>query len=206
MLPIVHKTREIAQALSRKIPKYITLDETRLLLSARLRETNYIAWFLCLMLLRTGARVSELLAVRLGDIDYSNRTIRIVTAKRSLHERFVPVQADVLAAVGEWVTIQAQRGRQISRKDKLFAFGRISAFLRVKEAFRFAGLERVDDRGKSNSHPHVLRHTFAVINLAQGVPITVLAEWLGHASIQNTLIYTKILAQHSKHWAEQVQW
>lgn len=110
MLPVVHKTREIAQALSRKIPKYITLDETRLLLSSRLKETDYVSWFLCLMLLRTGARVSELLSVRLGDVDYNNRTIRIVTAKRETHERFVPVQADVLASIGEWVTLQAQWG------------------------------------------------------------------------------------------------
>lgn len=206
MLPIVHSPREIARALSRKIPKYITLDESRALLSDRLKDNNYISWFLCLMLLRTGARVSELLAVRLGDVDYNNRTIRIVTKKRQSHERFVPVQTDVLAAVGEWITIQAQSGRTITRNDRLFNFGRTMAFLRVKEAFRVAKIEKDDDKGKSNAHPHTLRHSYAIVNLAQGVPITTVSEWLGHSSIQNTLVYTKIIAQHSRHWAEQVQW
>ena len=45
MLPVV-QAREIAQALSRKIPKYITLDETRLLMSTRLKEADYVSWFL----------------------------------------------------------------------------------------------------------------------------------------------------------------
>lgn len=191
---------------SRKIPKYLTLDEARALVSPRLKDENYVSWFLCLLLLRTGARVSELLSLRLGDIDYNNRTIRIVTEKRHSHERFVPIQTDVLAAVGEWITLQAQSGRTITRKDRLFSFGRTMAFLRVREAFQLTCIEKTDDKGKSNAHPHTLRHTFAVINLAQGVPITVLAEWLGHASIQNTLVYTRIIAQHSRHWAEQVQW
>ncbi len=165
-----------------------------------------MSWFLCLMLLRTGARISELLAVCLGDVDYNNQTIRFVTQKRESHERFVPVQTDVLAAIGEWITLQAQSGRTITRKDRLFSFGRIMAFLRVREAFKLTGIEKTDGKGKSNAHPHTLRHTFAVVNLAQGVPVTVLAEWLGHASIQNTLIYTRILAHHSRHWVEQVRW
>ncbi|MDR7869115.1 MAG: site-specific integrase [Sporomusaceae bacterium] len=178
MLPVVHSPREIARALSRKVPKYITLDESRALLSDRLKDENYVSWFLCLMLLRTGARVSELLAVRLGDVDYNNQTIRIVTEKRQSHERFVPVQADILAAVGEWITIQAQSGRTIARKDRLFNFGRIMAFLRVRDAFQLAGIEKVDDKGKSNAHPHSLRHTYSIINLAQGVPIITVSEWL----------------------------
>lgn len=206
MLPVVHSPREITRALSRKVPKYITLDDTRALLCPLLKEEDYVSWFLCLLLLRTGARISELLAVRLGDVDYTNQTIRIVTEKRESHERFVPVQTDVLAAIGEWVTLQAQSGRTITRKDRLFSFRRTMAFLRVREAFQKAGIEKVDDRHHSNAHPHTLRHSYAVINLAQGVPITVLAEWLGHSSIQNTLIYTKIIAQHSRHWAQQVQW
>lgn len=206
MLPIIHSPRELARVTSRKIPKYLTLDEARSLVSPLLKDDNYISWFLCLLLLRTGARISELLSIRLGDVDYNNRTIRIITEKRQSHERFIPVQTDVLAAVGEWITLQAQSNRTITRKDRLFNFGRTMAFLRVREAFKNANIEKKDDKGKSNAHPHTLRHTFAVINLAQGVPITVLAEWLGHASIQNTLIYTKIIAQHSKHWAEKVQW
>jgi site-specific recombinase XerD len=133
-------------------------------------------------------------------------TIRIITEKRQSHDRFVPVQADVLAAIGEWISTQAQAGRTIACKDRLFAFGRTMAFLRVREAFQSTGIGKTDDKGESNAHPHTLRHTFAVISLAQGVPIIVLAEWLGHASIQNTLIYTKIIAQHSRHWAGQVQW
>jgi integrase/recombinase XerC len=59
---------------------------------------------------------------------------------------------------------------------------------------------------KERSHPHSFRHTYAIVNLAQGVPVTVVQEWLGHANILNTLIYTRILAQHSKGFAEQVQW
>jgi len=206
LLPITYKPREMARMSFRKIPKYLTLDEARSLVSPLLKEADYVSWFLCLLLLRTGARISELLSVHLGDVDFNNRTMRIITEKRTSHERFVPVQDDVLAAIGEWITLQAQAGQAITRRDRLFSFGRTTAFLRVREAFHITGIAKAADKGRSNAHPHTLRHSFAVINLAQGVPITVLAEWLGHASIQNTLIYTKIIAQHSRHWAEQVRW
>lgn len=142
MLPIAHKTRELVRLASHKLPKYLTLDEARTLVSPRLKDENYVSWFLCFMLLRTGARISELPSVRLGGIDFNNVTVRIITEKRESHERFVPVQADVLAAIGEWITLQAHAGRIINRRDKLFSFGRTTAFLRVREAFHITGIEK----------------------------------------------------------------
>jgi site-specific recombinase XerD len=39
-----------------------------------------------------------------------------------------------------------------------------------------------------------------------GVPLVVLNEWLGHADIRNTLIYTKVTAQDTRAYYEQINW
>lgn len=179
----------------RSLPKYFTLDELRIILSDSAKDFDYDSWFLCFILARTGARISELLKVKLSDIDFSAKTIKFETLKREHHVRYVPVKAEVLAAIGERIA-----RRSLYKNDYLFKIARKTAYNRVKKLCEYAGL------GDERAHPHTFRHTYAIINLAQGVPVTVVQEWLGHANILNTLIYTRILAQHSKQFAENIQW
>ncbi|MFZ0450388.1 MAG: site-specific integrase, partial [Desulfatiglandaceae bacterium] len=57
---------------------------------------------------------------------------------------------------------------------------------------------------KGRRHPHVFRHGFAVNAVLSGVPPLVLRRWLGHASIDTTLIYTEVLAQDTKGYLEKM--
>ncbi|SDF31599.1 tyrosine-type recombinase/integrase [Sporolituus thermophilus] len=196
MLPVATSKKALAIAINQKVPKYFSLDEVRQILSPLHKEKNYRAWFLFLFLVRTGARVSEALKVRVTDIDFGNKVISIPTMKRPGNPvRSVPIKDDFIGAIGEYI---AREG--LTRESKLFKFKRVTAYLYIRNLCREAGIN--DDR----AHPHTCRHTFAIVNLAQGVPVTVVQEWLGHANILNTLIYTRILAQHSRGFAEQVVW
>lgn len=196
MLPIATNKKAIALAINGKVPKYFTLDEVRQILNPIQKQENYKPWFFFFFLVRTGARVSEALKVRVSDIDFSNKVIQIQTMKRPGNPvRSVPIKDDFVGAIGEYI---AREG--LLRESRLFKFHRVTAYLYVRNLCHAAGI--TDDR----AHPHTCRHTFAIVNLAQGVPVTVVQEWLGHANILNTLIYTRILAQHSRGFAEQVNW
>jgi len=54
-------------------------------------------------------------------------------------------------------------------------------------------------------HPHLLRHCFAVHSLASGIPITVLKDLLGHASVLTTMVYLKIVPQDAQTFLSHVR-
>lgn len=193
-LPAINNQRSLSRTFSRTLPKYFTAEEVNLILTDSLKEKKYKAYFLCLFLWNTGVRVSEALSVRVKDINLMGRTMRVDTLKRNNHERVIPLQTGFVGEIALWIN---QNG--LKRDDRLFDFSRRTAFNLVRSACSQAGIS--DDR----CHPHTFRHSFAVNCLLQGVPITVLQEWLGHRDISKTLIYTKILAHDSRQFIEGVK-
>jgi site-specific recombinase XerD len=87
----------------------------------------------------------------------------------------------------------------IKPNEKLFPLSRIRVYQIVQQAGEKAGLD--EDR----RHPHVFRHGYAVNAVLSGVPPLVLRRWLGHASMDTTLIYTEVLAQVTKEYLERMK-
>jgi site-specific recombinase XerD len=192
MLPVPVGQRALAKRFS-QLPKYFSFDEVDRILSDSLKREHYDDWFLCNFMWQTGTRVSEALSVLHQDIDYTARTARVVTLKRTAHERIIPLKPEFLLEIQLYRQHQEQR-QTTKRRDlrKIFNYNRATAYNYVVEACALAGIR--DDR----AHPHTFRHSFAVNCLIHGVPITKLQQWLGHANILNTLIYT-VLAGREDH-------
>jgi len=79
--------------------------------------------------------------------------------------------------------------QKLKDKDKIFNITRRTAYNWIKSACEIARL--ADDR----AHPHTFRHSFAIAAVMNGINIITINKWLGHADIQNTLIYLKIVAK-----------
>lgn len=186
--------RDISRAFSRSLPKYFTAEEIRQIVSESLRAGEYEAWFLCLFLWQTGARIGEAVSTKTDDIDLYGRTIRIRTLKREKHTRVIPTQPGFVGEVALWIN-----HNELKRGDSIFNFTIRTAQNMVKKACKIASIE--DER----AHPHTFRHSFAINCIQQGVPITVLKEWLGHRDITKTLIYTQILAHDTRVFMENVR-
>jgi site-specific recombinase XerD len=194
MLPATINKKSLTKSFLLPLPKYFTQDEVGMILGGGLRREDYSSWFLCLFLWSTGMRVSEALSVKVEDIDLMGKAVRVSTLKRHNHERVIPLQNGFVGEISIWIN---QNG--LTREDKLFRFNRSTAFNKVRKACRFVGLN-----GKRD-HPHTFRHSFAVNCITQGVPVTVLREWLGHRDITKTLIYTQVLAQDTRVFMDNVQ-
>jgi integrase len=69
----------------------------------------------------------------------------------------------------------------------------------VREACTKAGIE------KKRSHPHVLRHSFAVNAVLQRVPLPILQRWMRHSDINNTMVYLQILSQDTRDFYEALE-
>jgi site-specific recombinase XerD len=176
--------RSITKVAAAELPKYFTRDEVARLLSATTSERDRL---LGEVMWQTGVRVSELLALTAGAIDWEAQVLRVVTLKRRGHVRTIPLRPDLLGKLARHV---AEGG--IGPDRRLFALTRQRVHQIVTAAARRAGLPA--DR----AHPHTLRHSFAVACVLARVPVLVLNAWLGHASLEATLVYTRILCADSR--------
>jgi integrase len=191
-LPITSK-KHLAITLAKELPPYFTKPEIDQILSNLWQKQKLRDYLLVLLLWQTGARISELLNVKVSDIDFFNATIKLQTLKRKVRtERAIPVKPQTLGLLALYIN---QFGLQ--KNDKIFKISRQQAFRIVKRA-----VLEVFPGDTKRAHPHILRHSFAVYCLSQGVPITVVRSWLGHRNITSTLVYTQALAQDTRRFFE----
>jgi integrase/recombinase XerD len=146
----------------------------------------------------TGVRISELVGLRLGDVDLESALLRAFG--KGAKERVVPVGRHAVDALDDWLgaggrprLVPEQWAR---RGDAEAVFlnrrgGRLTrqgAWLVVKRWGAAVGLD-------AKLTPHVLRHSCATHMLDHGADIRAVQEMLGHASVSTTQVYTKVSAE-----------
>ena len=145
---------------------------------------------------RTGIRVSELIAIRVQDIDFDNRAIVIKVqkmrkkdAKAKERRRIVPVDQGTLDMVEEYLKWRKQFPY---KGELLFPITR----QRVNQIFwklgSRAGIKEIGDPTISRHrklHPHHLRHSFSIHCIKRGMSVERLQKILGHQSPTTTSVY-----------------
>ncbi len=180
------------------IPKPLGEDEVEALLAAVVGDEPVALRDRALLelLYATGARISEVCGLSLGDIDLASRTTRLFG--KGAKERIVPFGRVAADAVEIWLSADGRprmvpdRWSRRGDSEALFLnrrgarISRQSAWAMVKEAGGRAGIaaERLS--------PHVLRHSCATHLLDHGADLRVVQELLGHASVSTTQVYTKV--------------
>lgn len=186
----------------RRLPKALTVTEVTDLISATKREGDPISLrdhAIIELLYGTGARVSEIVGLDIGDFSQSEvEGTPISTVKlrgKGSKERIVPVGSFAKAALEEYlVRIRPNlltKSRSARVETALFLnqrgsrLSRQSAWQVISDAADAIGL-------KGKVSPHVFRHSYATHLLDGGADIRVVQELLGHASVTTTQIYTLI--------------
>ena len=174
------------------IPKFLNREQIEKLIAApdRAKPSGLRDRAMLELLYATGIRVTELILLRMSNLDLRLGVVR-VTGKGN-KQRMVPVHSVALNAVSDYV----ERGRPLLLKGKttpyLFATARGSAMTRqafwasIKLNGRKAGIFH-------NLSPHVLRHTFATHLLEGGADLRSVQTMLGHADLSTTEIYTHVV-------------
>ena len=144
------------------------------------------------LLYATGVRVSEIIAIKIGAIDFKNRTIRVFGKGRK--ERMVIFSKSCLKTLLDYL----KKSPTKHFNDFLFTNAK-------GEQLTGRGVEYILDQIQNKCgiqlglHPHVLRHTFATHLLEGGADLRVIQELLGHESINTTQVYTHITEEAMKH-------
>lgn len=144
----------------------------------------------------TGCRISEMIAVKWGGIDFARGTI-VVTGKGS-KDRLVVLGTPSLAAlrrlracVARHDRALASNGMDVFLSDRLQAISARFVQRRMKYYLASAGLP-------TDLSPHKLRHSFATHLLDAGADLRSVQEMLGHASLSTTQVYTHVSVEHLK--------
>ena len=153
------------------------------------------------MLYATGLRVSELVALKLLEVNQDMGVVRVFG--KGGKERMVPIGEEASA----WLTRYLEDGRpQLLRRaqsDAVFVTARGAAMTRQAFWYLIKKHARAAVPGKAMS-PHTLRHAFATHLLNHGADLRVVQMLLGHADISTTQIYTHVARErlkllHQKH-------
>lgn len=140
------------------------------------------AWFL--LMLHTGLRSGEVRRLKLGDIDWAERRVRIEQSK-GLKDRLVPLSRATLAALQEYLVV---RGPATALPANVFIHQHQPLGLRYFQI----RLKNYGEMTGFHVTPHQLRHTCATLLLNAGAPILVVQMVLGHKWVTTTLGYARL--------------
>jgi site-specific recombinase XerD len=176
----------VARKIQLKIPQYLPRamdpDDVRGLVSV-VKESRDRA--MILVLLRTGMRISELLALKVDDIKITDQRVVIHEGAKTHRGRVVYVSDDARDALKMWLT------KRDPLREFLF-YGRTSRLSYTSARHMFEKYLRRAELVHKGYTLHCLRHTFASELLNAGMRIEYLQELMGHDSIQVTRRYAKL--------------
>jgi len=191
-----HATRDPSERLEspkqwRTLPTVLTVAEVGRLLAApntdeplAMRDRALLEFAYA-----TGARVSEVVAMKPQDLLYEDGLARIFG--KGAKQRIVPVGRRALGAVALYAREIRPRFDRGKTRGVLFLnargtpLSRVGAWMVIKRAAKLAGLTK-------RVTPHTLRHSFATHLLEGGADLRAVQEMLGHADLATTQLYTHV--------------
>jgi len=169
--------------------KYLTADERNRFIDAARRQPFPIDTF-CLTLAYSGARISEVLALRARSIDPAAGIIVFESLKKRRRGvyRQVPVPDILLAELEKCHALS-----HMVANAPLWNWSRTTAWKAVKRVMAEASV------APFCASPKALRHAFGVVGIAEAqVPLNMMQKWLGHARIETTAIYANAVGPEER--------
>ncbi len=138
------------------------------------------------MLYSTGIRRIELIGIKIKDIDFSAKRIKVLGKRNK--ERFIPMLESTISLLKEYMDYRNEL-KKIHNKDFLFL---TSKGEKIYENLVYRITNKYFDyvSTKVKKSPHILRHSFATHLLNNGADLNAVKDLLGHSSLAATQVYT----------------
>jgi integrase/recombinase XerC len=138
------------------------------------------------LLYSTGMRRAELIGLKTFDVDYKNKTIKVLGKRNK--ERYIPLMPSLIDVLQQYdnerlKVVTAAGGDYLLLTKKGLKIYDTLVYRLINDYFSRAST-------KVKKSPHILRHTFATHMLNQGADLNAVKELLGHASLASTQVYT----------------
>ena len=174
-----------------RLPKVVSVKEIDEMLHNNLTPLEHV---IIELLYSCGLRVSELVNLKINDIDLSSKYVRCFG--KGSKERIIPIGEQAKSVVKEFLP---------TRDFLIKKFGLTTKNLLIKDNGHFVTRQDIysfiHNQGKlihKNISPHTLRHSFATHLLENGADLRVVQELLGHSDVSTTQLYTHISKKRLK--------
>ncbi len=195
-----------------RYPDTLTVEQVNELLKENAKRTDDFMLrdqAILELMYASGVRASELINIKMREIDYRSRTIKVYGKGKK--ERIVPFGRTAEAAMKKY----AEKSRPILASLRTSNKSQESFFLSGKgENLTVRGLEYILKQVEIKTgcryglHPHEMRHSFATHLLDNGADLRLIQELLGHESLDTTQVYTHVskktmLKEYAEHFPRQ---
>ena len=175
----------------KRLPKVISLKEIEEMLHSDLTPLQAVVMEL---LYSCGLRVSELVNLKLNDIDIRSKYVRCFG--KGSKERIIPVGHKAIDKLNEYMPYRALIVSKYNLDTKRLLISDNGRLINRQDIYTF-----IHEKGKlihKNISPHTLRHSFATHLLENGADLRVVQELLGHSDVSTTQLYTHISKKRLK--------
>ena len=182
--------------IKKSLPKILTEDEVLKLLDITLNDNfSYRNKAMIELMYATGLRVSELINLKLQDIDLNQNIVRIVG--KGNKERVIPIGEYASEYLEKYV--YNYRGSMIKQNNTEYLFLNNHGKKMTRQGFFKIIKNIAKEKGITKDlSPHTIRHSFASHLLKYGADLRTIQELLGHSDISTTQIYTHITNEELK--------
>lgn len=178
------------------LPKTLSIEEVDKLLNLKLTDSfSYRNKAMLELIYSSGLRVSELINVKIHDIDTSNCIIRIMG--KGSKERIVPLGDYAIKYIDIYLKEHRNKLTKKELNDYLFLNNHGNKMTR-QGFFKILKQIAKEQNIKTEFSPHTLRHSFATHLLNGGADLRSIQEMLGHENISTTQIYTHVSKEQLK--------
>ena len=168
----------------RNLPVVLTTDEVKALIaSSKFKKTELIIK----MLYSSGLRVSEIVNLKIGDLDLQQNSGWVRSGKGD-KDRFFQISESLDKQLTRWIA-KNPNNKYLFSESKPMSKRNIQSI--ITRAAKKAGINK-------KVSPHTLRHSFATHLLDNGANLLVIQQLLGHENIETTKIYTHISQEQLK--------
>lgn len=184
--------------LARKLPEVLSVEEVFAILEAPEIDTPEGTRDRAMLevLYGAGLRVSELINLKLEQIQFEEEMLRVVG--KGNKERFVPLGGQALHWLKMYLgAVRPLLSKGLLSRSQVFLnrfgkpFSRMGVWNIVQKYVLLAGITR-------RVYPHIFRHSFATHLLENGADLRAVQEMLGHSDISTTQVYTHLTRQYLK--------
>jgi len=181
--------RVLTPKMDRKLPVFVSEDHMDNLLDQVEFGEDYAGFrnrVLIETFYNTGMRLSELVNLQIGDIDFGQQTVKVLGKRNK--ERIIPLSPVFFELLQEYLIARSKEfpGLQAEYLFLTTSGKKIYPRLVYRIVHRFLTMVTTVDK----KSPHVLRHTFATHMLNKGADLNAIKELLGHANLSATEVYT----------------